>query len=173
MPTLISPTDFIGECNIPNPSNTDVATYIQGFINQYEPNCMSNVLGYVLYKDYLAHMTDIRFVNILNGAEFTDSGNTLRKYVGFKPAILRYIYFYIMSDKSTLTAGFAQVIPKGDVIVPVSPESKMVRAWNFFARNVRELIIFLVANPTTYPEFDSWQTGLTFDFSRPINEFDI
>lgn len=80
---------YVGDLTIPNGGKTEIAQRITWFIQKYEPVFLQKLLGYPLYKAFVAGMSvtapatpDQRFLNILYGCEYTDLNGYLRKWKG-------------------------------------------------------------------------------------------
>lgn len=87
--SLIDASYFVGEIGIPNSADVPTAERIAWFINKYEPLFLQKIMGYPLYKAFVAGMNvippatpDIRFLNILYGTEYTDIQGLPNKWKG-------------------------------------------------------------------------------------------
>lgn len=87
--SFIDASYFIGELDIPNSDQQAVLDNITMFINKYEPIFLQNLMGYPMYKAFIAGMNttppvtpDIQWLNILYGAEYTDRQGLLAKWKG-------------------------------------------------------------------------------------------
>lgn len=87
--SFIDASYFVGELNIPNSGEQAIAERISLFIGKYEPDFLQKLMGYPLYKAFITGMNvtppatpDIRWVNILYGAEYTDRQGQLAKWKG-------------------------------------------------------------------------------------------
>lgn len=181
MPALITPSFFIGEINVPNTGKADVLEKLNIFIGKYEPECLLRIMGYPLYKAFLAedHTIAGRMKDLLYGTEFSVNGN-LYFWQGIihnnLSLIANYIYWFLERSNATQTTGVATVIPKGASAMVTSPDEKMVAAWNFFSSEINGMIFFLRnkkdnAGILVYPEFTSYQAVLTDNLSRKTNIF--
>lgn len=87
---LIDYTYFTGPVSIPNTDKDYVQDRLNEFINKYEPEYLKKVLGYDLWKAFMAGLAeptvDQKWLNLLNGAEYTWYNKT-RKWIGFVPLI--------------------------------------------------------------------------------------
>lgn len=84
--SFIDASYFIGELNIPNTGETSVAERITWFINKYEPAFLEKLMGYPLFKAFVAGMNtpspDVRFLDILYGKEYTDYRGYPKRWKG-------------------------------------------------------------------------------------------
>lgn len=87
--SFIDASYFVTELNIPNSGDVDIAPRIQWFINKYEPLFLQKLMGYPLYKAFVAGMNAIapatppqRMLNIIYGTEYTDAQGFLQKWKG-------------------------------------------------------------------------------------------
>lgn len=129
--SIVVPTDFIGEVNIPNSGDTYLGTTsnIQYFIDKYTPEFLEMLWGYVLYQQYLAGITldpiDAKWVNLQNAV---------------KPLLLNFIYYYFKRDEYTYSAGIGESQSKGENSTMVSPGFKMQSRWNEMVKWVFKMI---------------------------------
>jgi hypothetical protein len=87
--SFIDASYFIGELTIPNSDSLSVAERITWFINKYEPEFLRKLMGYPLYKAFVAGMNVVlpatpaqRFLDILYGKEYTDFQGYVQKWNG-------------------------------------------------------------------------------------------
>lgn len=80
--SLIDSTYFIGTINIPNVADTAIGERLTWFINKYEPELLRDVLGYELYKSFIAGLqavtVDQIWLDLLYGSDFIFNGRTNR-----------------------------------------------------------------------------------------------
>lgn len=187
-PTLVIPssiinyTYFIRKINIPNidivsnPRNGPILERLNSFINQYEPECLTEILGYELYKALLTENSS-RMNDLLRGAEYENDEGRLVKWNGliYEPKIsliANYVYYKFQEDSAMQTTGVSTSVATSTSGESKSPEYKMLDAWNFFSNEVRQMVSFLWnknrLDPEVYPEFDGHYYK-TLSFSRPTN----
>lgn len=173
---LISPPCFKGEIVIPNITDPSVQNRVQGFIDKYEPICLVNVLGYELYKALLATPTDPRFVDLVEGAEFTNCYGQLSMWEGLVPTncneslIANFIYTKLIEDDVSLNTGYGMVKMSPAEAYAFNAGEKITRAWNSFSQSVARMNWFLGNNGSVYPEFVMCSNYI---FAKPINVFDL
>lgn len=87
--SFIDASYFVGDLNIPNTGDAPVAQRLTWFIEKYEPEFLQKLMGYPLYKAFLAGINvispavpDMKWLNILYGAEYTDFRGYLQKWKG-------------------------------------------------------------------------------------------
>lgn len=87
--SFIDASYFVGDLNIPNSGSSEIAERITWFIQKYEPIFLQKLLGYPLYKAFIAGLAvtppatpDPRLINILYGCEYTDLNGNLQKWKG-------------------------------------------------------------------------------------------
>lgn len=179
--SLINNSFFIRSLNIPNLNDAKILERLNYFIQQYEPECLEDILGYALYKVFLTENTD-RMTWLTYGAEYVDGYGVTRNWKGLVhdqniSLIANYIYFMIQEASASQTTGSNTSIPKGESSILVSPADKMIAAWNFYSHEVFSMINYLwfkkVGNDRLYPEFTANQYSITRQISRTINSFGI
>lgn len=179
---IINYTYFVRKINIPNIDivmnirNGPILERLNSFIRQYEPECLTSILGYELYKALLTETSD-RMNDLLYGAEFTDEYGRLRKWNGlvYEPKIsliANYVYYKFQEDSAMQTTGVSTSVNNTAGGESKSPEYKMLDAWNFFSSETEAMVSFLWnknrLDPEIYPEF-SGRYFETLSISRPTN----
>jgi len=189
--SLINTSFFVGNLQIPNATESSVASVIVFYINKFEPEFLQNLLGYPLYKEFIANPSADRFKNIINGCEFTDFQGYTAKWkglievlvpdptppsttpIGQKQSIIaNYVYFRYRQRNETQFTGIGEVKMKAsEGSESVSPRKKMAFIWNEIHYNVKVLMQFFEMNQATYPEWttnDEMKALRFFGFANPI-----
>jgi hypothetical protein len=156
--SLIDETYFIGELNIPNTDRPAVSEALTNMISIREKELLTDLLGYDMYKLFLASPTDPRWADLKNGKEYTVNGR-LHKWEGLieentQSLIANYVYYWWIRNEVSKTSGIGEVRPVSENAVNASPADKMVKAWNQMSDKIRRLFHFLYNNADTYPEWD-------------------
>jgi hypothetical protein len=109
---LIDKSYFVGDLDIPNTGDLPVSERLTWFIQKYEPDFLQKLLGYPLYKVFIAGLNvtapavpEQRFIDILYGKEYTDINGLLRKWKGL-----------IVTDSPTLNLAGGYVYRKPEYI---------------------------------------------------------
>lgn len=83
---LIDRSYFIGDINIANTHKVDIGERLDWFIEKHETPLLQDLLGYSLYKAFMAGLqgapVDQKWTDLLQGAEYTDLGGKLKKWMG-------------------------------------------------------------------------------------------
>lgn len=83
---LIDRSYFIGELNIPNTNQVSVGEVLDWFIEKYETEFLSKVLGYELYKalkaGLIAPVVDQKWTDLIEGVEYTNLAGRLTFWKG-------------------------------------------------------------------------------------------
>ena len=119
----------------PSPTNRAIAERINWYINRYEPEYLCKLLGEELYNDFLV-------------SEESALWDEFKKLVADKSArvspIANYVYFFMVrSDQARATIN--GVKKDGDENL-VSPNEKLVYAWNDMVAQNRKLYVWLCRN---------------------------
>lgn len=183
---LINSSFFVRELSIPNlntvtSGGTAIKERLDSFIAKYEPRCLLEILGYELLKAYNAAPTSQRMKDLKDGVEYTDENGDLKKWQGLVhdtdiSLIANYVYFFFQDSSATQTTGVSTSANKTEAGISVSPQDKMIFAWNFFSQETSSMISFLwnqkdVDGVRVYPEFKWNQAMETKRISRTINAF--
>ncbi len=185
---LIDEEYMIRDVSIPNLNTEANVAAFEADVDKYQKEVLKKVLGFELYSLFIASPTDARFADIIDGKAFSFDfcGKTItREYVGLsnielESLIAYYVYYWAVSNKATYTSGIGEVLPQGENSTRVSPNMKLMRAWNNFvelsgvtckyfnkldlssyrfANDSGSLYNFLLANKETYPEWEFTPTG--------------
>jgi hypothetical protein len=132
MANLIDYTVFVGDINISQRSEAEVAANINAYITKHEPIFLECLLGYELYKDFLANVVSSPEYQALRdgGQEFTTTRGYKTKSVSIKKPLAQYIYFQYMKDQFSFTSGSGEKAIEVAGTVNSNAAWKMVRAWN-------------------------------------------
>lgn len=173
MSSLIDLTFFVKKLNIPNTGDPAIIETVQSYILQYEPIFLERLFGYPLYAAYMASPADQRFVDIIDGKEFTDINGNLNKWKGLieilvpaptPPAttptqqrqspIANFVYFKYRVENVSQFTGIGELLPSAENATMVSPRRKLSMVWNEMREQVIQLMAFLTANQSAYPEWN-------------------
>lgn len=80
--SLINSSFFTAEINIPNTGKLEVNESINMFINKYENSLLQRLLGYELWKAFMASPTEQRFIDLVNGVEYVNFSGKTKKWKG-------------------------------------------------------------------------------------------
>jgi hypothetical protein len=157
---IIDTSYFYGDLSIAQIENEAVEANVKRFIKQYEPELLTELFGYELYKNYLAGVaTEQKYKDILNGKEYTNRAGKLSKWNGLKNTTLsqspiaNYLYYWYLRDQASVTTGTGEKTANAQNASNASPRTKMARAWNQMVKWNCELVEFLLSNQSDYPEF--------------------
>lgn len=139
----------------PSPTNEGIAHRIESFIEQYEPEYLCKLLGEELHEDFLDN-GDSALWEEFKGMLVTDNGITKVS------PIANYVYFFLVRNGQD-TATVNGVRKDGENLV--SPQRKMVWAWNDMVQRNRKLYKWLCMN------FRNVQTEQ--EMLETINEFNV
>lgn len=144
----------------PSPTNEALTGFISSFIGKYEPEYLRKLLGDELYNDFLVHEDEGRHDACWEGLKVllvSDCGE-------FKISpIANYVYFHLLRHAQS-TATMNGVKTDGDENL-ISPQRKMVYAWNDMVSSNRRIYIWLTGH------FKNVRTEQ--EMLEPINEFNI
>lgn len=189
---------FNGIINITNTGDESVKEKLCWFINRYEPDFFTRLLGYSLYKAFAADIfnenPEQRWIDLKDGVEYTGFDGYTKKWRGIvetlvDPAVgdeclpaseglynslpAHYIYYHYVRSIATQTAGIGEVISKAENAYVVSPVQKQVHAWNAMSDWIDELVSYLNAKVADYPEWNEHNWIKSLNFFAPINTYAI
>lgn len=185
---LIDRSYFVGDINIPNTSNAAVGSLLDWFILKYETEFLDKVLGYELHKAFKTGLQEVsipqKWIDLRDGVEYTNVQGKPRFWHGLLAAvsgdvsfdnspIANYVYYWYMRNSHTQTSAMGEKKSKTENADNHSPANKMARAWNEMAECVRELVDYMNANKTDYPEWEEQDQWCMLRSFHPINEFSV
>lgn len=162
---LIDRTYFIGEINLPNTNQTAVQENIDYLISKREPELLTQLFGYGMYKAFIAGLQEDpvpqRWIDLRDGVDYTDTDGEERHWMGLvakvdepkESLIANYVYYWFLRKEATQTSGVGETVTKTENSVRTSPVAKQVRAWNEMVTWIGELFNFLQVKKADYPEW--------------------
>lgn len=156
MAILINEKYFKGEILIPNLISQGIGISdnicqantkkLREFIEKYEPIFLSKLLGPALYHE---------FADGINTPQnkWKTLKETLANETTHTSPIANYIYYWFIRNHTTTTTGIGETLSQANNSTIVSPEQKMVKAWNDMVDNLTLLIPFINDNRPSYPNF--------------------
>ena len=160
--SIIDDTYFIGEISLPT-DNTNRLNKLQVYINSSQKKYLKSVLGYELYKLFIAELpvpTSQRFIDILEGADFTnETTDLLDRWDGLSnielESMLAYFAYFEYTEgvyiAETSNGTTSNLFENSDRVVPIP---KQVNAYNLGVKHYNKLYDFLKANEDDYPEWE-------------------
>lgn len=126
----LNTTIFKGELKIVTANNCGDNEELTWFINNYEPQILSCLLGEI-YTDLLAHtiLADDKYDKLLNGSVYSVDGKTY-VWKGLNYITACFVYFYYQREQSVITSQFGGKKEQYEKAENVGLEGKMIRNWN-------------------------------------------
>lgn len=159
---------FFGELLLSGVQSTEGEAALQQVIDSREQELLIKLLGYELYKNYIAGIAvtptpEAKWTDLRNGKEYTNSSGVLTKWPGLrftvgvskKSLIANYVYYHYLRDNYTFTTGSGE--KKTALAVNSTPDAKLVRAWNEMIGWNYQLHDFLTVNIADYPQYENVQ----------------
>lgn len=182
MANLIDNSFFYGDLSIAQVSDSAVVSGLNWHISEREPELLTALLGYQLYKEYLAGIgaNTQKYKDIRDGKEYTNRVGVLTKWRGLKftvetakkSLIANYVYFHYSRNMVTQTTGTGEKTADNKNATAASSVLKLVRAWNEMVKMNWELVEFLLSHPDEYESFLSGRPELN-NLLKPINAMGI
>lgn len=171
--SLIDSTYFSGEINLPGGSLSGDLADIDDYITRYEKEALIDILGYTLYKDFIANPSDTRWTRFSAGYEYSIDylgESHLVKWNGLvnteKVSLLAfYIYYKYVEFHVTHTSGFGELLQKAENADKISVSQKRVNAWNRFIE-LRGIPGEAEINPTCYNFLDKFEDDATNGYDK-------
>lgn len=163
---LIDTSFFQFPCVVPNIDKPTVMAQLNLFINTYEPKFLEKVLGPRLYAAYKSDNTTPRFVDLINGKNYTPKGETFPinwqglvvNTNGQKSSVVAlYVYYNYQVFTVSNTTGNGEQITVEEASVSVPATSKFVEVWNSLVVWLNDMYKFLKENEDVYPELQDYK----------------
>jgi len=158
MANLVTPSQFIGDINLPGQVLTGSYATIGFFIEKYEKEALIDLLGYDLYKELKAEIDSVpqvftaKWSALVNGAEF-NIGSYLYKFDGLADMLAYFVYYNYLKDNVNNYESVGAVIPQGENSARTAPDGLMVNAWNEYKNSFDIAIQYIIANQSQYPKW--------------------
>ena len=162
--SLIDTTYFTqGELKLPI-DNID----IKFFIDEHEPKILKDILGYNLYKDFIAGLAVLptpnqKWLELRDGKEYTDTSDELQKYEGVFWIIADYVYFKIIADIQSYATDSGVTIGETDNARKTHSRYKQTFAYNDMVDRIKFMNDFIIAtNDASADTYENYvkNTGL-------------
>lgn len=145
--SLIDVSFFIGEMNVPNTDQASTASLLQVYIDQYEPEYLTALLGpdlYAAFKDGLLLQPVPQ--------EWTDLQNQLIVINGASKVspITNYVYFFFTRRATYNNTGAGITQPAYENATVVDSKIETARAWNQMNKLSFTVYKFLITNCLVY-----------------------
>jgi len=155
MANLIDTTYFIRDLTLPI---DQVSAELTTYINTYEPELMTKILGYELYDNFLAALAGTpgtEWTNLRDGCEY-DIGSITYKWRGFvntnkESIIANYVWYQFVCNSDFYQSGFRKVNTDSSILV--NPRPKQVKVYNQMVDWIYELEVFISNNLTSYANY--------------------
>ncbi len=166
---LVTPELFKVDTEIGQSDSTFVIEELEQAIAQYEPEYLRAMFGYQAAAALMVTPTVAPWINIIDGAEFTNIYSQMSKWNGLKapgnsPIVYYVYYWYLRNNVSNSTGGGESIIKKLNSR-QVTNRRKQTWAWNRMVDLNWDLLSFMKVNPTLYP------TVLAYSRDRRSYEF--
>lgn len=166
--SLIDSTYFYGDISLPGGSLSGDLADIDDYIEKYEKEALLDLLGYTLYKDFIANPTDTRWTRFKDGYEYSIDylGDThLVKWNGLVNTeavslLAYYVYYKYIEFHVTHTSGFGELLQQAENAQKISVSQKRVNAWNQFVK-LRGCPGEAEIEPTCYNFLNEYEDDLT------------
>jgi hypothetical protein len=141
------------------------------FIVEYEPKILKSILGYPLYKLFVAAeiIEGDLYDKILTGCDYTDNTGLTLEWEGLKSILVPFItFFYLRWNEKKASQG-GEFEAKFDNGIKTNNVSEQCIAWNDGIENANILREYLIINLILYPSYDNTKD----EYIETINIFDI
>lgn len=180
---LIDQMVFIDEILIPkNTSDISQEQEIIRFINKYEPEFLKRSMGLEFYQLFAANLTTQRFIDLRDGVIWIDKDGHSHEWFNIRYADANYVYYWFQRNRISQTAMIGEIRTADDPGTRVSPEDKLIKAFNAMCHQVCNMWEMLRCRVNedetpTYPEWMQYPNPMhcrvNFRYFTPINTMGI
>lgn len=147
----------------PDATNAAIKSALEACIGQYEPEYLEGLLGEKLCDEFTGYLSSDR-----EEERWERLKEKLIRTAPFpRSPIANYVYFHFLRNNDS-AATITGVKKDEDDGALVSPERKMIFAWNDMVRQNEKIARFMLDN---MPDYEGWE--LDEDLLTPINSFGI
>lgn len=151
----IDQTYFIRDIRLPV---DQVATELTQYINSYEPEILIYILGYDLYKQYIAGIgagsPQAKWTALRDGKEYEISG-TYYKWRGFlnanKESLIANYVWYQFTKSDYWQTGFRKLNTENAELI--NPRNQQAKVYNQMVDWIKEMDTFIINNSADYPTY--------------------
>lgn len=169
MANLIDTTYFVRDLSLPV---DEVSAELTLYINTYEPEILTKILGYDLYDAFVTALSGTpgtEWTNLRDGCEY-DIGSVTYKWRGLintnkESLIANYVWYNFVCNSDFYNAGIRKLNTENSI--PVNPRPKQVKIYNQMVNWINEMNQFITNNLTSYPNY------LPETYINKINVFNI
>ena len=167
MNNFVTYSDFVGSKSIPNLSK-DSTSFNANYIAIYQKEILIKLLGYDLYLAFETGLTaetpDAIWTNLRDGSDYlVDS--IKKQNPGCKGIVTNYVYCKYITNNFEQITGLGSTSANSENSTIVSPENKIVNAWNNMIRDYYLVAYFINENLEDYPNWEAEELGiLTYGF---------
>lgn len=165
---IIDSTYFINKLALPQVGNAEGLIAVNNFINQYEPEFLECALGFDLWQAFVngaleQSSPEDRWVWLLNGQNYTLNGRN-GTWRGFdnsdkRSPIANYVFYQFMDNKAVDFTLTGSVVSETENNRTVNGVDRMIDAWNRMVDMNADLLNYLRANKSLYPEWKERKHG--------------
>lgn len=152
---LINEKYFKGEIFIPN--------LVSQGVGISDSICQANIKKLLEFIGKYEHLFLFKLLGYRLCDELTKGINTSEKWVTLKKILVNettltspianYVYYWFIRNQITNTAGIGETVNQANNSTVVSPEQKMVKAWNDMVDDLTPIIQFMNNNRLLYSDF--------------------
>lgn len=141
---LIDRTYFVGELAIPNVNQPATGSLLDWFISKYEPEFLEKALGYSAYKalveSYQSGTPAQKWVDLVQGVEYTGRCGTLRKWKGLVTGPVDVLNaFDVLQDKDIVVGRGGLYDPTPGSNTTILPPEYIGKPFRLYQRGFGQL----------------------------------
>ena len=167
MTNLNTYIDFVGSINIPN-LEKDIQGFETVYNTPYQKEILVKLFGFDLYTTFEAGLLEDpilqKWTDLKNGSTYLV--NEIKKEnPGLKKLVANYVYCKWLTINYEQLTGLGSINSNSENATIISPENKIVNAWNEMIKLYYQVYDFMYNNQTDYPNCDTEELRiLTYGF---------
>lgn len=159
MSNITDHSHFVRSIALPSLDTTGPEhSLLEDYITQYETEYLQRIFGQTFYTQFIDGIDSLNaiYLDIRDGKEYTDIFGRVQKWDGFVSGtnpIANYVFCKYVRDESISLRGVGATVSAVENGTRVSPQFKLLPAWNAMVKWNKKLHDFLYANMETYPDY--------------------
>lgn len=160
--TLVGVDQFIGDILVVSGTNPETGAGFDlcYFIEKYEPEYLTQMLGYEFYLDVMANIladpnnVPEPYADLVDGADYRDINGVLHQWKGLRGYAAEYIYYWYKRNDYTSSSLLGEATPNVDNATMRLSDQKMVKAHNDAMNGIKEAWAYLATVASSFPLYN-------------------
>jgi len=148
--SLVDYTYFEGVINI-DTSKHAVRDEINLFCEEFEPIYLRTLMGSQMYYDFVANITDAKYVDLIDNDIVFNYDLITERYTGLRNMLKYFIYYQYVKSQSGFNTSLGQSIAESNNSKPITPNRELLRAYNLGVEKFNTASRYIESKGSEYP----------------------